>query len=263
MRLATWNVNSLGGPPAPGGRVDGGEPARRALPPGDQAVRRRLPRGGLLRPRLPRRPTTGRGSGTGWPSSAGSGSTTRRPACGPKRRTRRGPGAGRHLRRRPGALGLRAQRPDRGQRALPRQAGVAGPPARVPVRDLPARGPGGGLRGLQRRPHRRRRVGPRRLRRGHPRDRARTGRAGLGHRLGAGRRLPAASTPRAGPSAGGTTAAAPSTRARGCGSTWCCSPRSLAERCSRAVIDREARKKSPAGNKPSDHTPVVVDLEPT
>ncbi len=37
----------------------------------------------------------------------------------------------------------------------------------------------------------------------------------------------------------------------------------LAERCSRAVIDREARKKSPAGNKPSDHTPVVVDLEPT
>ena len=39
--------------------------------------------------------------------------------------------------------------------------------------------------------------------------------------------------------------------------------RSLAERCSRAVIDREARKKSPAGNKPSDHTPVVVDLEPT
>ena len=37
----------------------------------------------------------------------------------------------------------------------------------------------------------------------------------------------------------------------------------LAGRCTRAGIDREARKKSPAGNKPSDHTPVVVDLEPT
>jgi exodeoxyribonuclease-3 len=34
----------------------------------------------------------------------------------------------------------------------------------------------------------------------------------------------------------------------------------LAERCTSAVIDREARKKSPAGNKPSDHAPVVVEL---
>lgn len=37
----------------------------------------------------------------------------------------------------------------------------------------------------------------------------------------------------------------------------------LADRCSRAEVDREARKKSPAGNKPSDHAPVVVDLEPS
>ena len=36
----------------------------------------------------------------------------------------------------------------------------------------------------------------------------------------------------------------------------------LAERCSGAVVDREARKKSPAGNKPSDHAPVVVDFDP-
>lgn len=35
---------------------------------------------------------------------------------------------------------------------------------------------------------------------------------------------------------------------------------SLAERCVAAEIDRTARKKSPAGNKPSDHTVVVVDL---
>ncbi len=35
----------------------------------------------------------------------------------------------------------------------------------------------------------------------------------------------------------------------------------LADRCTDAWIDREARKKSPAGNKPSDHTPVVVALD--
>jgi len=35
----------------------------------------------------------------------------------------------------------------------------------------------------------------------------------------------------------------------------------LAERCTAAEIDRDARKKSPAGNKPSDHTAVVVDLD--
>jgi exodeoxyribonuclease III len=36
--------------------------------------------------------------------------------------------------------------------------------------------------------------------------------------------------------------------------------RSLAERAVSASIDRNARKKSPAGNKPSDHAPVIVDL---
>jgi exodeoxyribonuclease-3 len=35
----------------------------------------------------------------------------------------------------------------------------------------------------------------------------------------------------------------------------------LAARCASAEIDRDARKKSPAGNKPSDHTAVVVDLD--
>lgn len=36
--------------------------------------------------------------------------------------------------------------------------------------------------------------------------------------------------------------------------------RLLAERATAVEIDREARKKSPAGNKPSDHTVVVADL---
>ena len=35
----------------------------------------------------------------------------------------------------------------------------------------------------------------------------------------------------------------------------------LADRCTSAEVDREARKKSPAGNKPSDHAPVVVEFE--
>jgi len=37
--------------------------------------------------------------------------------------------------------------------------------------------------------------------------------------------------------------------------------RSLADRCQSIEVDREARKKSPAGNKPSDHTVVVADLD--
>jgi len=34
----------------------------------------------------------------------------------------------------------------------------------------------------------------------------------------------------------------------------------LADRCRSAAVDREARKNR-AGNKPSDHAPVVVDLD--
>ncbi|HEX4081811.1 MAG TPA: exodeoxyribonuclease III, partial [Acidimicrobiales bacterium] len=37
--------------------------------------------------------------------------------------------------------------------------------------------------------------------------------------------------------------------------------RSLADRCTSVEIDREARKKSPAGNKPSDHTVVVAEID--
>jgi len=37
--------------------------------------------------------------------------------------------------------------------------------------------------------------------------------------------------------------------------------RKLAERSTSLVVDREARKKSPAGNKPSDHTVVITDID--
>lgn len=37
--------------------------------------------------------------------------------------------------------------------------------------------------------------------------------------------------------------------------------RPLAERCRSVEVDRDARKKSPAGNKPSDHTVVVADID--
>jgi exodeoxyribonuclease-3 len=37
--------------------------------------------------------------------------------------------------------------------------------------------------------------------------------------------------------------------------------RSLADRCTSVEIDREARKKSPAGNKPSDHTVVAAEID--
>ena len=70
-----------------------------------------------------------------------------------------------------------------------------------------------------------------------------------------------ASTPTAGSSAGGTTGPGTSTRATACGSTWSFSPDSLADRCTSVEIDREARKKSPAGNKPSDHTVVVAEID--
>lgn len=36
----------------------------------------------------------------------------------------------------------------------------------------------------------------------------------------------------------------------------------LAARCTGAQVDRDARKKSPAGNKPSDHAPVIVEFSP-
>ena len=87
------------GPPAQGGGVAGLRPARRAVHAGDQAGRQRLPGPGLLGPRATSRPTAARASGTGWPSSAGSGSTTSWPGSPTRPRTRRP---------RPGCCGRRA-----------------------------------------------------------------------------------------------------------------------------------------------------------
>ena len=260
VRLATWNVNSLGVRlPLVIEWMEANQPDVLCLQETKQSDAA-FPEAAFsdlgYRVRAPRAGTVERG-GRRQPGRA------RRPVVRPAvRRGGRpgGTGAGRHLRRRAGALGLRAQRTDRGQRALRRQAGVAGPPARVPVRDLPARGPGGGLRGLQRRPDRRRRCGPRRLRRGstHVTGPERAALASA-HRLGLGRRLPAAYTRRRRRfSAGGTTAAATSTRARGCASTCGAGDAGLAGRCSSGEYRPRGPQEEPGGDKPSDHTAVVV-----
>ena len=54
----------------------------------------------------------------------------------------------------------------------------------------------------------------------------------------------------------GTTAPAASTRTSGCASTWC-SPAPPRRRTKAVWIDRKARK----GKGPSDHAPVIVDLD--
>jgi exodeoxyribonuclease III len=63
--------------------------------------------------------------------------------------------------------------------------------------------------------------------------------------------------PRVRRSRGGTTAAGRSTVATGCASTSRSSP-GLDVAC--GEVDRVARRNNEAGDKPSDHAPVVVDL---
>ncbi len=55
----------------------------------------------------------------------------------------------------------------------------------------------------------------------------------------------------------GTTAPACSTRTSACGSTSCSRATPVAERVKAAWVDRQARK----GKGPSDHAPVIVDLD--
>ena len=55
----------------------------------------------------------------------------------------------------------------------------------------------------------------------------------------------------------GTTAPAPSTRISGCASTWCSAGSAVQRRLTAAWVDRQARK----GSGPSDHAPVMVDLD--
>ena len=76
--------------------------------------------------------------------------------------------------------------------------------------------------------------------------------------LGARRRCTARTTPSPVATPGGTTAPATSTRTSACASTTCSATRPLAERAVWAEIDREARKGKPI---PSDHAPLVVDLD--
>ena len=65
-------------------------------------------------------------------------------------------------------------------------------------------------------------------------------------------------TPSPSATAGGTTAPATSTRTSACASITCWSRAAIAERVVWAEIDREARKGKPI---PSDHAPVIIDLD--
>ena len=67
----------------------------------------------------------------------------------------------------------------------------------------------------------------------------------------------ASTTPTASCTAGGTTGPATSTKVVGCASISCSGQRSVAERCTWSMIDRNARK----GQMPSDHAPVIVELD--
>ena len=133
------------------------------------------------------------------------------------------------------------------------QAGVA---CRAAERRSGGPGDGDGVRRHEHRAHRRRRVRPGGLHRPDSRHAARAG----GARGAAGRSAcatwcasvgrPSASSPT------GTTAPACSTRTWACASTWCW-PRPVAGRVRAAWVDRQARK----GTGPSDHAPVIVDLD--
>ena len=67
----------------------------------------------------------------------------------------------------------------------------------------------------------------------------------------------ASAGPASGSSPTGTTGRAGSTRTRACGSTWCSRASDPAGRVAATWVDRQARK----GSGPSDHAPVIVDLD--
>ena len=75
--------------------------------------------------------------------------------------------------------------------------------------------------------------------------------------LGPGRRLPGAAIRRTGSSATGTIGPATSTSTGACGSTWCWCPGPWPSIVTWALVDRNARK----GKLPSDHAPVLVDVD--
>ena len=149
---------------------------------------------------------------------------------------------------------LRPQRPPARLRSLPLQARVARRAARA---GRPGRRACCRARRHEHRAGRRRRLRPWRLRRSDPRHRARA----QGARRAAGASACTTWSATAGrtsaSSATGTTAPACSTRTSGCASTWCSRARPVAARVRAAWVDRHARK----GKGPSDHAPVIVDLD--
>ena len=92
----------------------------------------------------------------------------------------------------------------------------------------------------------------------HARLRARARGARQPARVGPARTPTGRSAPSAAASRGGTTGPACSTRTRACGSTCCTRRRRSRTRAIWAEIDRQARKGPPT---PSDHAPVVLDLD--
>ena len=247
-------------PPGAGGGVAGRVPARRRLHAGDEAGRHRLPGDGLRRPRL-----------RGGPPRRGAVERRRHPQPRRARRRRstgfgdgdarrpRGAAAHRHLRRRAGDERLRAQRPRPRPRALPVQAraGSSGCVGHLDAVADPAT-PVALCGDFNIAPDRPRRVGPGRRPRRHPREPARARGAAAASSTGASPTCSATATPT--PSAcsrGGTTGPATSTRASACASTSCSARRRWPSAVAWALIDRNARK----GKQPSDHAPLVVDLD--
>ena len=178
---------------------------------------------------------------------------------GRRRAAGRGPDDLGVVRRRPGRLRLRAQRPDRRLHLLRGQARLVRPPR--PLARRGGRDPseplvlGGDLN-----------VAPADIDvwdpRGLPRRHARLGAGAEGLRAppasGASSTSTASSIRSPSATPGGTTAPATSTRTTGCASTTCSCRRPVAARVVWTEIDRETRKGKPT---PSDHTPLVIDLD--
>ena len=119
--------------------------------------------------------------------------------------------------------------------------------------------PGGGdrVRRHEHRADRRRRVRPGRRTSGRPTSRRRSGRRWPTCRRSACTTSCASAGRPSGSSPTGTTGPACSTRTSACASTWCSPAAPVAERVRAAWVDRHARK----GTGPSDHAPVIVDLD--
>ena len=163
------------------------------------------------------------------------------------------------LRRRARRLRLRAERPRgrlavlRGEARLVRAArALARARRRTPAQPLVL---GGDFNVA---PDGRRRLGPARLPRRHPRLAAASARRSRGSAAGGSSTPTGCTTPSPAATPGGTTARATSTRTSACASTTCWSTRRSPRARVWAEIDREARKGKPI---PSDHAPLVIDLD--